>query len=102
MEESMWQQSDLSARSVIAEEQLREYQEAAQTWPVKETMRRDNQHRPRWCSVCRECDQSLWFTRDGKGVPYEYTGEEKLALIVAHIRQCHPTMEVSTDGNGHE
>lgn len=97
-----WQESDLRHRAHIAQEQLRPYQEAAQTWPVKETMRRDNLQRARWCSVCRECDQSLWFTRDVKGVPYEYTEEEKLALIVAHIRQCHPDLEVKTDGNDHE
>jgi len=96
----MWQESDLKQRSVIAEEQLKPYREAAATWPIHETLRRDIP--PRWCFVCRECDQSLWFTRDTRGIPYEYNEQEKTALIVAHIRQCHPTMEVKTDGNDHE
>lgn len=60
--------------------QLAQYQEAARDWPRYPDGR---------AIRCGKCDQSLWFSYDITGTPYRYTEDEKLALIVAHIRQNH-------------
>lgn len=57
---------------------------AAQTWPIHR-VRRDNRN----CNVCRMCQQNIWFDKDEEGQEFLYTEAEKLALIVAHIRQRH-------------
>lgn len=64
----------------IALEQLAPYREVAATWLIYPDGR---------CHRCMECDQNIWFSRDRQGQPYRYTDAEILALIVAHIRQCH-------------
>jgi hypothetical protein len=38
---------------------------------------------------CKECHQSIWFTKDPQGHDYQYTDDEILTLKVAHLRQCH-------------
>jgi hypothetical protein len=89
-----WQESDLKFRRHIADEQLRPFREAAFTWPIRQELK-DN----RWCNLCRVCRQNIWFANDERKQPYQYTEDEKLALIVAHIRQCHPNMEVDDVAN---
>ncbi len=87
-----WQESDLKARAEIAQEQLRPFREAAQTWPVYQEMRRqmrDDKTKHRWVHACRICGQAIWFNSDENSQPYDYTEEEQLALITAHVRQCH-------------
>jgi hypothetical protein len=65
----------------IALEQLAEYQAIADTWPRYPDGR---------AVRCGSCDQALWFTYDRNGQPYRYKDNEKISLIVAHIRQRHP------------
>lgn len=86
---SQWQESDLQKRRNLVFDQLRPYREAALTWPIRQELK-DN----RWCNLCRLCRQNIWFASDMNKVHYEYTDEDKMSLIVAHIRQCHPSMEV--------
>lgn len=38
---------------------------------------------------CCKCNQSVWFTHDMYGEEYQYTPDEILALITAHVRQAH-------------
>jgi hypothetical protein len=73
----------------IAFDQLRPYREAAQTWPVYNEMRDGETMGPRWVHACRICTQAIWFNSDENKVAYDYSEEEMLALIIAHIRQCH-------------
>lgn len=64
----------------IALAQLAIYQEFAREWPRYP----DNR-----AIRCGKCDQSIWFLYDENCEVYRYTDEEKLALVVAHIRQNH-------------
>jgi hypothetical protein len=72
----------------IAWQQLKPYREAAQTWPIGQEVRES-----RTCMVCRRCNQSVWFMSDMFELEYQYQESEKLALIVAHIRQRHTSDE---------
>jgi hypothetical protein len=71
----------------VAMEQLRAYQTVARTWKTWPDGR---------CQRCMECDENIYFTADAGGHLYSYTDDEKLAVTVAHIRQCHS--EVVDDG----
>lgn len=84
----------------IAWQQLKPYRIAAETWPVYRHFR-DKRH----SMCCRLCTQCLWFVTDITGEIYQYTDEETLTLIVAHIRRCHEDMinekgEFSYEGTG--
>jgi len=68
----------------VAWAQLKPYREAAQTWPVYKHYE-DNRHK----NKCRVCSQNIYFDKDEDHNPYDYSDEEILALIVAHVRQCH-------------
>lgn len=68
----------------VAKDQLRMWQEAAWHWPLREDTR-DKRHG----MICTHCQQMIYFISDGRGVLYDYTEDEILALIVAHIRQKH-------------
>lgn len=41
------------------------------------------------CVRCGKCDQSMYMRWDVNHVRYQYTKDEILALVVAHIRQAH-------------
>jgi len=64
----------------MALNQLVVYQVAATDWPRYPDGR---------CVRCGKCDQSIYMRRDIHGVTYQYTKDEILALVVAHIRQAH-------------
>lgn len=64
----------------IGLQQLAQYQELALTWPRYPDGR---------AMRCGKCDQNLWFTYDLNGNQFVYADEEKMALVVAHIRQNH-------------
>jgi hypothetical protein len=68
----------------VAIDQLKIWQEAAVGWPLREVTR-DTRHG----MICTHCQQMIYFISDGKGHLYDYTYEEIIALIVAHIRQKH-------------
>jgi hypothetical protein len=68
--------------------QLAAYQEIAVDWPRYPDGRANR---------CGKCDQNLWYTYDLNGNHYVYTDEEKLALVVAHIRQNHPEVHSGID-----
>lgn len=72
----------------IALAQLAIYQEFAKEWPRYPDSRSIR---------CGKCDQSIWFLYDENGEVYRYTDDEKLALIVAHIRQNHEEYVNGTD-----
>jgi hypothetical protein len=74
----------------IAWTQLQPYRIAAQVWPVYQEARQDESTGGvRWVHACRTCNQALWFNTDAYKVTYDYTEDEKLTLIIAHIRRCH-------------
>jgi hypothetical protein len=89
---SQWQESDLKKRQDIADRQLQEWRVRALYWPVfregRYVMIGDVQAL-RWVHACRKCSQAIWFDYDPDGNEYKYSEAEKLALIVAHIRQNH-------------
>jgi hypothetical protein len=70
--------------AAIAITQLQPYRIAAQTWPVYQESRDG-----RWVHACRVCEQAVWFNMDPNEQLYNYTEEEKLTLIIAHLRRCH-------------
>lgn len=76
----------------IAWTQLKPYQIAARYWPIYQEMRHGDTMGPRWVHACRVCTQAVWFNSDEDRVDYNYTDEEKLTLIVAHVRRCHAEM----------
>lgn len=73
----------------IAWKQLKPYSDAADTWPIRRSLRD-----ARACNICKLCNQNLWFDRDENSTNFKYTEAEIKTLIVAHIRQRH------TDDNG--
>jgi hypothetical protein len=64
----------------IALNQLVVYQVAATDWPRYPDGR---------CVRCGKCDQSIYMRWDKNHVRYQYTKDEILGLVVAHIRQNH-------------
>jgi hypothetical protein len=68
----------------VAIDQLKMWRAAALTWPLQETSR-DKRHG----MTCNHCQQMIYFISDGKGVLYDYSDEEIISLIIAHIRQAH-------------
>ena len=70
--------------AVIAVEQLQKWQDFAHTWPTFEAKinSRDGVQ-------CGRCSQTIFFRSDVGGNRFQYTAEQILALIVAHIRQRH-------------
>jgi hypothetical protein len=68
----------------VAIDQLAEYQMSARGWAIEVDI-----NDPRECHRCGECGQNIWFGCDLALQPYQYTEEEQLTLIVAHLRQVH-------------
>jgi hypothetical protein len=82
----------VSSIEAIAWQQLKPFQDAARTWPIRHGLTDYSEtHGPRMGNVCRVCpnDYNIWFDADPGGEPYKYTDEEITTLIVAHLRQCH-------------
>lgn len=79
-----WSEVDLKHRVTIAHRQLELWEEIALSWPVF----LDNSEK-QWPYRCNKCGQCIYFGKDPSGSFFLYTGEQELALIVAHIRQCH-------------
>lgn len=73
----------------IAWQQLRRFENAADTWPLVDHRHHSDTHAPQMGKCCRICDKTVFFTQDPQGVVYEYTVAQMRALVVAHIRQCH-------------
>lgn len=73
----------------IAVTQLEAFQLRGRTWPLREVSREDDNNNYRHGMECSYCNQMIYFISDVTGILYEYTDDEKLALIVAHIRQAH-------------
>lgn len=69
----------------FAENQLGKWHEIAVTWKL---------YLDGFANRCYLCNQCIWFTHDMYGEKYQYSPEEILALITAHIRQVH---EQATD-----
>jgi len=69
---------------VIAVEQLKGWQDVAHTWPTFEAKinGRDGVQ-------CGRCSQTVFFRSDMGGNRFQYTADQILALLVAHIRQAH-------------
>ena len=70
----------------VAIEQLKPYRDIARTWQT---------YTDGYTNRCYACHQNIWFTTDPKRRPYQYSEDELMALITAHIRQCHE--EVASD-----
>ena len=64
----------------LALNQLAVWQAACIDWPRYPDGR---------CVRCGKCDQSIYMRWDINQVRYQYTKDEILALIVAHVRQAH-------------
>lgn len=82
--EKPWQETDLRKRKVIAVRQLAAWESRARTWELYRA--NDDEQTP---VRCVKCGQSVFFTYDAFGIPYDYTEGELLALTVAHVRQVH-------------
>src|SRR5208283_2484394 len=48
---------------------------------------------------CARCGQSVTCLSDRNGVAYNYSAEDQLTLLVAHIRQAHQEMESKAYGS---
>lgn len=80
--------------AAIAHQQLKPFQEAADTWPMFEMQRSG-----RLAKVCRLCDQVQWFQKDEQGNPYNYSVADLKSILVAHIRRLHEKV-VGLDAEG--
>lgn len=73
----------------VALEQLKAYEEAAETWPIVLDCSSDPESQLRHSNRCRLCRQNIWFAYDRLRAHIQYTSAEYRTLIVAHIRQRH-------------
>lgn len=44
-------------------------------------------------SVCGQCHKGVILRADSYGIPYRYTREQELALIVLHLRSHHADLD---------
>ena len=78
-----------------ARSQLAAWEEIAAGWPLYG----DRGPAPGALSrveLCRLCDRGVILIRDEQYRPYEYTDEQRLALIVLHLRNHHPDLDPDT------
>jgi len=68
----------------IAQDQLKYWQEIAFTWTTF-----DARINGREGVQCGRCSQTIFFRSDVGGNRFQYTPDQILALMVAHIRQTH-------------
>jgi hypothetical protein len=83
--------------AAVAIDQLKVFQDRAHDWPTREMFREDINGNSRHLRACSFCDQAIYFYSDVTGILYNYSDEELLTLVVAHIRQKHERL--ATRGN---
>jgi hypothetical protein len=76
----------------IAERQLAAWQEIAQDWPtvsVCDVEDKTDDGEGVWVERCVSCFGGIYRVTDPHGHPYPYSDADRLALVVAHLRQAH-------------
>lgn len=71
--------------STLAERQLAAWQAIARTWDA-----RDCQQTVR---VCNGCKLGMYLVTDQTGIPYQYTDDELLTMVVLHLRNHHMELD---------
>lgn len=66
--------------SPVAAGQLAAWEEIARGWAL---------YNDDICQRCVSCHVAVWRLVDDTGNAYQYSEEQHLALIVAHLRQAH-------------
>lgn len=88
--------------AAVAFDQLRPYQEAADSWPMKRATHGGTVEEgpSRLGMECRICRQFIYLIEDEDGLPYQYVNDEPRSLTVAHIRRQHEKMVIVNE-QGH-
>lgn len=79
------------ALAPLAVAQLGMWRACALQWPLYQEK---NSHHVR----CAQCAQSIIRVADSSNNTYDYTHDQRIALIVAHIRQAHAEVESEVYG----
>jgi hypothetical protein len=72
--------------SHVARDQLAAWEELARGWATVAMKDPGTEVRVQRCASCWV---GIWRITDEYAKPYRYTDEQKLALVVAHLRQAH-------------
>lgn len=70
--------------SSVAKGQLAAWEDIARGWAL---------YNDDICQRCASCHIAVWRLVDEHGTEYRYTSEQRLALIVAHLRQAHMDLD---------
>ena len=73
--------------AALAKIQLSAWEAIAADWPI---------YADEPCMRCVSCHISIYRTHDDEQRAYQYTPEQTLALIVAHLRQAHMSLDPDT------
>ena len=71
--------------SHVATGQLAAWEKIAEDWP--------DYHDKATVQRCVSCQVAIYRVADINGQPYTYTDEQRLALVVAHLRQAHMDLD---------
>ena len=72
--------------SPLATQQLAAWEDIARDWLTFQT--RDGEGLA-WVERCVSCLGGLYRTTDDHGKPYKWTDDQRLAMIVSHLRLSH-------------
>lgn len=76
--------------SPVAARQLAAWEDIARSWAL---------YNDSICFRCASCHIAVWRRVDEHGNEYQYTNEERSALIVAHLRQAHMDLDPDLPAN---
>jgi hypothetical protein len=77
----------------LALAQLASWESLAREWPVKAIRKETGTHLS--CAICK---MTLLPISDVFGNGYVFSGDNALAMTVAHLRRLHPNIEGNADG----
>lgn len=83
--------------SPVAAGQLAAWEAIARDWLTLQVFDADA---GAWNERCGSCFAGLWRLADDHGQPYAYSGEDKLAMIVAHLRVAHLDLDPDPPADG--
>ena len=72
----------------LAQRQLTAWQDLARSWSFA-LAERDGQR----IMACGECGAGIWLITDTTGTEYAYDGDQKLGMVVLHLRARHADLE---------
>lgn len=67
-------------------QQLAAWEDIARLWVTCQIFDVDEHA---WVERCGDCMGGLYRTTDRFGKPYKWTDEQRLTMVVAHLRLCH-------------